>query len=220
MLARIDAYESGRLPTASRSSGPAGERATRSATDGWARLHSTSKTKRSCSTGHRRVRGPKLELGFPGSRFRPCYGLASTPKLLPGLRLDTLTVLDDADYQHGYETLDELVREGSGLGRPPLPQPKLRVARRGCCGSVLDEENHEIYEQEVPRDKLSTEDFGIWGGKPPLVDGGHKEMTIVAEEAPISTIRRRRALRSPGAIFARTWRGGCGVLSDTTALTP
>ncbi|RYP13075.1 hypothetical protein DL767_010948 [Monosporascus sp. MG133] len=42
---------------------------------------------------HLRVRWRKLELGFPGgSKFRACYGPASTLKLLPGLRLDTLTV--------------------------------------------------------------------------------------------------------------------------------
>ncbi|RYP09133.1 hypothetical protein DL765_008558 [Monosporascus sp. GIB2] len=179
---------------------------------------------------HLRVRGRKLELGFRGgSNFRACYSLASTLKLLPGLRLDTLTVLGDADYRHGYETLDELVREGSGwrelrfvspscalLGyantmplftddtqerrfwRKPQPAdwqgalddrdgetsgPSVTVYRstqRACCGSVLDERTREIYEQEVPQDRLSMEDFGIWGDKELLADGGHeKEMMIV-----------------------------------------
>ncbi|RYP42905.1 hypothetical protein DL770_011947 [Monosporascus sp. CRB-9-2] len=65
-------------------------------------------------TRHLRVRGRKLELGFPGgSKFRACYGLASTLKLLSGLRLNTFTVVGDADYRHGHETLDDLVGEGS-----------------------------------------------------------------------------------------------------------
>ncbi|RYP68275.1 hypothetical protein DL771_006777 [Monosporascus sp. 5C6A] len=180
---------------------------------------------------HLRVRGQKLELGFPGgSEFRACYGLASTLKLLPGLRLDTLTVFGDANYRQSYETLDELVREGSGwrelrfispgcalLGyvntlplfvdntqecrfwRKPQPAdwqgaldsrdgetsgPSVTVYRStqlGCCGSVLDERTRELYEQEVPQDRLSTEDFGIWGDKELLADGGYKkEMMVVA----------------------------------------
>ncbi|RYP13076.1 hypothetical protein DL767_010949 [Monosporascus sp. MG133] len=56
-----------------------------------------------------------------------------------------------------------------------------RSTLRGCCGSVLDEGIREIYEQEVPQDTLSMEDFGIWGDKLLLADGGHeKEMMIAA----------------------------------------
>lgn len=73
-----------------------------------------------------RVGARKLELGFPGGgKFRACYGLASALKLLPpGLDLDVLTVLGSGDggagssssssLRHDYETLDELVRHGSG----------------------------------------------------------------------------------------------------------
>ncbi|RYO97630.1 hypothetical protein DL764_007267 [Monosporascus ibericus] len=180
---------------------------------------------------HLRVHGRKLELGFPGgSKFRACYGLASALKLLPGLRLDTLTVFGDTDYRHSYETLDELVREGSGWRELRFISPSCallgyanslplfmddtqerrfwwksqpadwqgalggrdgetsgpsvtvyRSTQRGRCGSVLDEWTRETYEQEVPQDRLSTENFGIWGDKLLLADGGHeKEMMIVA----------------------------------------
>ena len=201
-----------------------------------------------------RVGARKLELGFPGSKFRACYGLASTLKLVPGLNLDVLTVLgssggDGDGLRHDYETLDGLVREGSGwrelrfiskssalLGyanvvpsflaldeddggggggggagarecrfwRKPQPahwrgvmnerdgevaEPSVMVYRarqrqqqqpwRGCCG-VLDEKTRETYEQEVPQGRMAMEDFGIWGDKVLLADGGReKEMLIV-----------------------------------------
>ncbi|RYP52904.1 hypothetical protein DL768_002000 [Monosporascus sp. mg162] len=97
------------------------------------------------------------------------YSLASTLKLLPGLRLDTFTVLGDADYRRGYETPDDLAREGSDWG-------ELRFTSPICA--LLG--TREIYEQEVPEDRLSIKNFGIWGDKLLLADGGHKkEMTIV-----------------------------------------
>ncbi len=64
-----------------------------------------------------RVGGRKLELGFPGSKFRACHGLASALTLLPPaeLDLDVLTVLGDGGLpRHDYETLDALVRAGAG----------------------------------------------------------------------------------------------------------
>ncbi|RYP42906.1 hypothetical protein DL770_011948 [Monosporascus sp. CRB-9-2] len=65
-----------------------------------------------------------------------------------------------------------------------------RSIQRACCGSVLDQRTREIYEQEVPEDRLSMEDFGIWGDKMLLADGGHKKemMMVTRRDAGIDYV--------------------------------
>ena len=62
---------------------------------------------------HIRVTGTQIQAqGFPGPF--PAYPLVSTLKLLPGLRLDQLTVLDFTLNGKEYEILSSLIAEGNG----------------------------------------------------------------------------------------------------------
>ncbi|KAL2023280.1 hypothetical protein VTK56DRAFT_3018 [Thermocarpiscus australiensis] len=62
---------------------------------------------------HVRVRGGNLMLRYQGNRF-VLYRLPSLLKLLPGLRLETLTVFGCDATCTSYETLDDLIQESSG----------------------------------------------------------------------------------------------------------
>lgn len=61
---------------------------------------------------HLRVSGNLLKPGVPGYGGR--HRLAFTLRHLPGLNLDTLTVLDSGFSRTNYRTIEELVSESSG----------------------------------------------------------------------------------------------------------
>ncbi|KAH8656437.1 hypothetical protein BGZ61DRAFT_372166 [Ilyonectria robusta] len=61
---------------------------------------------------HLRVMGDPLMLSYEDGDVY--YRLASTLRLLPGLRLDTLTVLGTPPYQVSYDTLNGLISESCG----------------------------------------------------------------------------------------------------------
>ncbi|KAK7427584.1 hypothetical protein QQZ08_005859 [Neonectria magnoliae] len=61
-----------------------------------------------------RVRGDTIMLSYPGEDYDVYYRLVSALKLLPGLRLDRLTVLGLPSAEVRYDTLNRLVLEGDG----------------------------------------------------------------------------------------------------------
>ncbi|KAF2496299.1 hypothetical protein BU16DRAFT_609075 [Lophium mytilinum] len=61
-----------------------------------------------------RTRGHTLMLLPVGEEYNIYYRLAESLKLLPGLRLDTLTVLAPAHGTIAYDTLDGLINRGNG----------------------------------------------------------------------------------------------------------
>lgn len=61
---------------------------------------------------HLRIMGHPLMLSYEEDDVY--YRLASTLRLLPGLRLDTLTVLGARDETFSYDTLNGLIRESCG----------------------------------------------------------------------------------------------------------
>lgn len=61
---------------------------------------------------HLRIRGDTLMPSLPG--YNPHYRLASALKLLPGLQLDTLTVLRGCSDAISYDTLSALIGESDG----------------------------------------------------------------------------------------------------------
>ncbi|KAK5174060.1 uncharacterized protein LTR77_001140 [Saxophila tyrrhenica] len=61
----------------------------------------------------RNVRVTADKLMLP-DQFGKCYGTARILKLLPGLNLDVLTVLDEGGMATSYETLNMLIRHGIG----------------------------------------------------------------------------------------------------------
>ncbi|KAI1408623.1 hypothetical protein F5Y13DRAFT_171981 [Hypoxylon sp. FL1857] len=64
---------------------------------------------------HVRVRGDHVPImWYRGSGRERRYRLHSVVKLLPGLRLDELTVLGNLDPVDNYRTLNELIKEGDG----------------------------------------------------------------------------------------------------------
>ena len=63
---------------------------------------------------HLRVRANTLELSYPGDDHEVFYRLVSALRLLPGLRLDKLTVLGCNSAQVNHDTLNGLIKESNG----------------------------------------------------------------------------------------------------------
>jgi hypothetical protein len=63
---------------------------------------------------HLRVRGGTLQLRITDDGISFWFGLSESLKLLPQLRLDTLTILATVYEEYAYDTLNCLIRHGHG----------------------------------------------------------------------------------------------------------
>ncbi|KPM37950.1 hypothetical protein AK830_g8629 [Neonectria ditissima] len=136
---------------------------------------------------HLRVRGNLLMLTYPGAEDEVYHRLLSVLKLLPGLRLDRLTVLGFPIPFLSYAILNQLVLASNGwkelryishdstflaMPRPQVFFSKInwmihvsgipnRLTGKSLDGSVLDIDKRELYEQSPPEDAKGPEEYGL-----------------------------------------------------------
>jgi hypothetical protein len=73
---------------------------------------------------HIRLGGSPLMLCFPYNEYDAHYRPVAVLKLLPGLRLDTLTILGPPSPEVSYDTINGLITEGMGNSDTSATAPK------------------------------------------------------------------------------------------------
>jgi hypothetical protein len=78
---------------------------------------------------HMRIGGRDLKLSWPGESHEDFYRTSWVLKLLPGLQLDTLTVLGPVRGHASYEIMSELIQHGTGWRELHFITPTSNILR-------------------------------------------------------------------------------------------
>lgn len=151
---------------------------------------------------HIRVGGYNMMLPLIGDHADVFQSFVWAPKLLPGLCLDTLSVLGASTGSHAYETLDWLVKYGNGwkelhyitrnsamlgfemLNMPKEPQPSTWhdvLIQRDGLDSGTSVTIYQSTQSNAPGTVVKRETRQLFEQKPPSPEDLGKELLVIVK---------------------------------------